>query len=260
MGRKHRKLTQARRTALLGKTPSVVKKITVTYDSRTEGFEITEVDPATLKAEVYYERRSGKDKVVLSVPAATELPGFDPWRQIKGQVSYLLAIDTNTKMIDGRRVSVVVASHIPQRLSSLGEIVPFDALCAYAVFDAAPHVNPERIGWHLVLANHLRPESLAPGERVGIVVDSELSLLPEINARNTGYYSEHLLPLFAMMLYGSADAGSDTLPSQMIRYCDKLAELALKGLEPKLDALPALNKGDANYGGHLPLQFKRPGA
>lgn len=255
MGQKHRKPSQVRNTALLGITSGVVNEINVTYDSGTGGFEIAEVDPASLKTEVYYERASGKDKVTLSIPAKSELPAFDPWRQLKGQVTYLLAIDTNTKTVNDRRISVTFASIIPGNLNSQGQSGFFLPLCAYAIFDALPNVNPERIGWHLVLQNHLRPETA--NERIGIVVDSELGLLPKINNRNVGYYGEHFLPPIALMIYGSSDADSNTIPGQMIRYCDKMSEHMFKHLMPKLDQLPQLNEGDANYLGHLLIKFKR---
>lgn len=263
MKRKRATNTHPRQVSLVGTTSGVVDQISVTFDTTTRGIEIAEVDPATLKSEVHYKRASGKDKVLTSVPASSDLPAFDLWAQLKCQLNYLVAIDTNTKVLCGRRVSVSTAYAVPGRLTDQGDPIPFNPLCAYAIFDTASHTNPERIGWHLLLQNHIAFAKVGISDRIGVVVDSELGLLPKINSRTHHYYANHLLPLNVVMIYGTSDAGAESLLNAMIRYCDKYSNLLLNRLADRLYNLPPLSAGDSNYSGHLLIQFKRaemPGA
>lgn len=253
MSRKRSDSKRERKTAILGTSVGVVSEITVTYDSATEGFEISNVDPRSLKSEVFFERESGKDKILLSVPARSDLPAFDAWRQIVGQVSYLFAVDTNTRTVSGRRVSVSVACFIPARIDSLERNVSCGLICGYALFDVAPGLNPECLAWHLLFRNHILPARFQPKDQVGVVVDSELGLLPHINARTKPYYDSFHLPSNVRLIYSSSDADSGTLPSQMLRGCDTRASKLFDQLMPKLNAPPPLLKGDGNYSGYLAL-------
>lgn len=257
MKRKRSTPKYPRETYLTFKTSGVVDQINVTYDARTGGFEFPEADPATVQTKVRYERASGKEKVVASVPANLGVSAFNLLAQLKRQVAYLVAVDTNTKMVGGRRLSVSTACFVPGRLANQGNPIAFDPLCAYAIFDAAPEANPERIGWHLLIRNHILPARLANEERVGVVVDSELSLLPAINSGDRHYYADHPLPPGVVMLYGTSDSGSDTLLNAMIRHCDKYATLMLEQVAARLGNLPELSRGDDNYAGHLAIHFKR---
>ena len=255
---KRKRLTnrRPRQISLIGMTSGIVEEINVTFDLSTRSIQITELDPATLRSQVSYERVSGKDKILASVPASSDLPAFDLLAQLKGQASYLVAIDTNTRDVCGRRISVSMACAVPGRLTDHRDPIPFDPLCAYAIFDAASHTNPERIGWHLLLRHHIALAKLGISDRVGVVVDSELGLLPKMNSRMHNYYADHVLPANVVMLYGTSDAGDDSLVNAMIRYCDKYSSLLLDRLTDNLDSLPPLSPGDSNYAGHLAIQFK----
>ena len=260
MKRKPATTKHRRQVSFSGTTPGGVDQINVTFDSTTHGFEIAEVHPTTLKTEIRYERASGKDKVIASVPARENLPAFDLWTQMKEQVTYLVAIDTNTKEVGGRRLSISTACAVPGRLADQRTPIPFDPLCAYAVLDVSPSTNPERIGWHLLIRNHISTARLAAEDRVGVVVDSELGLLPKINSRTHHYYADHILPPNVVMLYGTSDAGGESLLNAMIRYCDKYSRLLFDQVAARIGNLPPLAMGDSNYAGHLVVQFKREAA
>jgi hypothetical protein len=227
--------------------------LSITFDSATQSISIAEADPASFRTEVYYERDSGKDKVLLSATAKDNLPAFDPWEQILGQYSYLFAIDTNTRVLSGRRISFSLACTLPTRLQELPKKIELRGLCAYALFEAEPGVNPETIAWHLLFQRHLLPANFPAHEAIGVVVDSELGGLPRINARTEPYYGEHLLPPSTTLLYASADAATQTIPSEMIRYCDVMAGRLFDDLAPQLERFPSPRNGDSNFQGFTQL-------
>lgn len=254
--RTHKVKTKQRIESLRGTTSGVVSQISVTYDSETGGFEISGVDPATLRSEIFYERDSGKDKIVLSVPAKSNLPAFDSWRQVTGQVAHLIAIDTNSRVVNGKRVSVTFACYIPNKLQNLGKYFYFEPLCSYAVLDVVAAASPERIGWHLILREHLNMSLIPPEEKLGIVVDSELGRLNAINSRTEAYYETHMLPDRMLMMYAS-DAAAGPVLADMIKFCDTSARRMLDHIEAESIEFPATVGNDPNYRNCFFLDFKR---
>jgi hypothetical protein len=249
MNRKRNRQVRKRHTAIYATTAKEVTKLSVTYDSATDSISIADADPASYRTEIFYERDSGKDKVLLSATATETLPAFDPWEQILGQCSYLFAIDTNTRILSGRRISYSLACALPTRLQELPQKIQLRGLCAYALFETAPEVNPETVAWHIFLRRHILPANLPPQAVVGIVVDSELGRLPKINARTEPYYDKFFLPPSVMLIYASSDAATQTIPSEMIRYCDTMASQLFDDLAPQLDRLPSPTNGDSNFKG-----------
>jgi hypothetical protein len=160
--------TKTRNTAFVGTMKDAVSKIRITFDPSAESFEIEGADPSSYYQEVFYERASGNEKVVVRQPAHPNQP--------------------------------------------------------------AEIVNPETIGWHLVLREHIRPSTFSAKERVGLVVDSELGKLMQINERSEPYYRGHLLPKNVGLIYASTDATSGSLPGAMIKACDTVARLVGKDL------------------------------
>jgi hypothetical protein len=248
--------SKERKTAFHGTTKDEVCEISFTFDSETQGISIAEADPDSLRTQVYYERESGKDKVLLSVPARSDVSAFDPWDQIASQCSYLIAIDTNTRIVDGRKISVSLACALPGELHALPNRIDLQPLCCYAIFEVASGINPECVGWHLLLTKHILPTRLTSKKTVGIVVDSELGLHQKINARSHPYYDHHFLPPLTSLIYASADGKTNSLPSEMLRYCDAVSAQTFDDL-PQLGRQANPTNGDKNFAGYIRLGHER---
>jgi hypothetical protein len=259
MNRKRHRQARKRKTAIYATTAKEVTSLWITFDSTNESISFVGADPQSYRTEVYYERESGKDKVLLSVPATDSLPAFEPWEQILGRCSYLFAIDTNTRMLSGRRISFMLACMLPTRIRDLPKKIELRGLCAYALFETAQGVNPETVAWHLFLQRHILPACFPTGEVVGLVVDSELGLLPKINARTEPYYDKHMLPSSTTFIYASSDAATDTIPSKMIRYCDVMGNRLFDDLAPQLERLPNPTNGDTHFKGFVQLGLEATG-
>src|SRR6266851_4143273 len=211
--------------------------LTVHYDRETDEIEIVGAEAGSTKTERGYERSSGKPKVVSSIPSNGKT-AFTAERALFAY-DWVLAIDTNTRLVGGKRCAVCLSYHIPKPPSSYGAPgVPFLKLGAFLIVAISPEVNPERIGWHLTIKHHLAAPRDS-NQRIGIVVDSELGLHRAINAREIGYYRDNLLPSAVTLVYASADTDKDTLQGVMIRMCDSMATALFDQCE-KSGGLPQL--------------------
>lgn len=237
-----------------GVTAGMVSKITVTYDPSEGTIRIHELDPDSVTVSRSYNRESGKEKVTTAIKPRREDVSFDIWRELKASYDYLLAVDTNTTESHGMKISVTTAYVVPKRLSELTSEVHFVPLCGYVAVNVKSSVNPETFGWHLIIKNHLG-RSLENKGRVGVIVDSELDRLPNINSRMAPYYGKYFLPHNATLIYAS-DATADQLPNQMIRYCDKAATDAMGKILKRPEQLRGLPSDDPNCDGYSWFQTK----
>lgn len=246
-----KKSSKTRHDAIMGTVSVGHSYLTVSYDSSDGTLRLHEAEPDSLHLVRSYERASGKDKVLNSMKANDPNVSFDIWPQLKKSFDYLIAVDTNTRTVAGRRLSVAFAYYSPKPLNSMTNEIPFDPLGGFAMLDVKTHINPERLGWHLVLKHHF--QDLSAKFRTGLIVDSELGNLKSINDRHSPYYRDYLLPKGVTMLYAS-DAASDQLPNQMIRYCDKAAESVFKYFGDDLSGLSHIGSDDDNCAGYAYLK------
>ncbi|WP_207878181.1 hypothetical protein [Pseudomonas sp. 32_A] len=262
MSRKKDKNRIPRDHFVTGHATEIIKSLTLNIDTITGIASILELDPSTLRSEISYQRQNGKDKVIYSTPAK----GFSALNeshldQLKKQFDYLIAIDTNTiekpERTQGCRVSVCASSAINQSLDSLPENVQSTPVAAYLIVDPGPTVNPEPLGWHLNISRLITIPALN-SKKIGVIVDSELGLLPEINARKTPYYGEHILPENMTLIYASSDK-PETLANQMIKHCDAMAELGIAEFRKSASDLLSRLRGH-KYGTAIcvPIVPKKP--
>lgn len=231
-----------RRTeSIVGITKGSVSKITFTYDNSDGTVQIHELDPDSVHLERSYAREAKGEKILTSIKTGNPRVPFDVMPALRANYDYLFAVDTNTRERDGRRVSVSIAYCTPNSIKKAGD-VPFVPVGGYVSLNVAPAVKPEKLGWHLFISQILEKSGL-DCLKIGVVVDSELGELPAINKRLQPYYMNFMLPEYATLIYAS-DASSDSLPSQMIRLCDKVAESIFSQLAHDPSAFDRLNLKD----------------
>jgi hypothetical protein len=102
-------------------------------------------------------------------------------------------------------------------------VIAIPSLC----FLANKGMNPERYGWMKVIDALLRWEEYRPDFKYGIVVDSELGLLPKINAREEPVFEGFHLPTNMSLIYASADSGSENFYNVLIKDTDRMAAASL---------------------------------
>lgn len=231
--------------------------LTVVYDWQTDAIEITGADKHSTRTERSYERTSGKQKIVSSIPS----DGKSVFTAKRALFAYehVVAVDTNTQMLFGKRCAVCVSYFTPKPPASFGEPgVPFICLGAYLIVGIKDGINPEQIGWHLTITRNLsRPIPL--NHRIALVVDSELGAHRQINERRKGYYRDNILPDQFTLVYSSADADNETLGGVMIRMCDQMASKVFEQVQKTKIPPPVKESIDANYEAVYSLPVTREG-
>jgi hypothetical protein len=222
--------------SVAGRAIGVIDHLTISYDPVTGDPSIHELDPASLRSEISFKKQNGKDKVVYSTPvedfSALSESFID---QLKKKFDYLIAIDTNTiknpPRTNGCRISACASCAIPVPLSEISDQVAFNSVAAHLIYDSGPEVNAEPLGWHLIIQKLLRIPSLS-SKRIGIIVDSELGLHIDINARKIPYYGEHILPTNMTLIYASSDK-PEIFANAMLKHCDSIAETIIEDFRKK---------------------------
>lgn len=200
-----------------------------------------------------YARESGKDKIVSSIPTGRASGFFDLMSNIKRNFKQVVAIDTNTRTISGKLVSVTCSYFTPNLLSPNQTETDAELLGGFISFDCG--VNPETLGWYLIISKYVKPYLLSADNRLAIVVDSELGRLESYNRSETPYFGEHVLPEHIQFIYAS-DIDSDSLPGMMIRTCDSIAGQVLDVICSPSFVMPLPNNGDSLHRGHVPIDFE----
>lgn len=231
---------------VIGRAVGVIDHFTIGYDADTGVPRIHELDPASLRSEISYQKKNGKDKVLYSTP----VEGFSALdesfiEQLKKRFDYLIAVDTNTinkpPRTNGCRISVCSSCAVPIPLSEVTDQIAFNTVAAHLIYDSGPVVNPEPLGWHLIIQKLSGIPSLS-SKRIAIVVDSELGLHLDINARKIPYYGEHILPPNMTLIYASSDK-PEIFANYMLKHCDFMAESIIEDFRKKDPALIFRMKG-----------------
>ena len=220
--------------SVVGRSIGVVDHLTISYDPVTGDPRIHGLDPDSLRSEISYQKKNGRDKVLTSSPTDDfSALGESFMDQLKKKFDYLIAVDTNTEQdrIDGYKVSACCICCIVDPIASLVKEVPYEHLEAYLILDSGDEGNAELLGWHLVATRHINTPFLHT-KRVGVIVDSELGDHVAINARTKPYYGNHLLPDNMTLIYAS-DAAAETFINSMIRMNDKNAKGLITAVKQK---------------------------
>jgi hypothetical protein len=188
------------------------------------------VIPAYIEIGQGYQRSKGDLKVVHRAIADPNAIHRDPTSALM-RFATILAVDTNTRAIEGRRVSVTAAVAIlnlhwkvlvPQRWeASVADQEP------YEFHDAT--ISPELVGWERILeCARFTP---VPTPAV-LIVDSELDRLREFNQRTKQIVPGFDLPAGFELMYASGERDrSQFVGNAAVAYCDQLASKILDRIE-----------------------------
>ena len=184
-----------------------------------------------------YERDFGKYKSTTRV-------AIDPQR-ISANVPVwvnrydrVFAVDTNTVNLDGEDLSVTCCiradiEFVENKWNA--RIEPIDALVV-----SKPQLKPELIGWLDVIARINTDPSL----KLGLVVDSELGMIPEFNLRKAPIADGILLPENIELVYASSDHDKNVPFNFLMAKCDADASLLINKIMQDRSRLTGLKPSD----------------
>jgi hypothetical protein len=219
----------------------------VIYGYRTDGNAIEffgangeRLTPSYAAVGSGYERASGKFKSTTRVDV-------DP-NQISGNVpewvsryDRVYAVDTNTIELDG--ISLCITCCVRAEITFdgpkwSGNVELLDALVVWK-----PALKPELIGWLDVLDRI----NTHPSLRVGLVVDSELAMLPQFNLRNVPIVDGIYLPTNVQLVYASADQDKNLPFNYLIAKCDSDATFLINKIKQDRSRLAGLRASNGRY-------------
>ena len=194
--------------------------------------KIKYIKPSSVQLTAYYKK---KDKLkVLYQYSLTDsfAPGNIHWAM--NAWAHFFAIDTNTRDVDGFRVSITSVIHGCIKGTENGTgIYKFDTY--YTEANANLLVNPETFAICKLISKISKEYELEGGVNIGIITDCELGLIDTYNSRTQCFLPDlfpglYLPPNFHIM-YATAEAARDTyMPNKMMAMCESAASDAFKNL------------------------------
>jgi hypothetical protein len=187
------------------------------------------IDPPMIEIDSLYSRASKEAKVVNRIPGTPGGASLNPNRGIV-RFETLIAVDTNTRMINGAQVSMctcyVIRDVVIDEKKGKWDAKVIDQE-ALEFHDAGIH--PEQIGWWFVIHKCTISNSAQP---IGIITDHGLNSLSAINARKQPYAGTLILPSGMALIYASADTGkTEFIANRAVAECDSFATRLLNKVE-----------------------------
>jgi hypothetical protein len=222
---KRRRHTKERDTFIQATTAREVDHISLEFRLAGDQISFTFGQPMIhAYHQTQYARAKGP-KVLSRIPLGSAALDYDPNTALRNNYDLLVAVDTNTIMFAGRPVSVsaVVASRWvngPDGPAFLPRLV----CCLEFTIRNTP---PELAGWTQALRELRERKYLHEGQRVALLVDSELGNLEAYNRRQRPMANGAFLPEGVTFVYASADSGVENVANRLMRTSDDVARQIL---------------------------------
>jgi len=173
-----------------------------------------------------YKRNKSKkgSKVVCQIPALNGMRTQNPDVHLV-DYDWFFVIDTNTDVFQKRSISVSCVLG-GRAVCSASELDWYDLSSIPVLFYEfwGQSGKPETFAWRLLVQDLATDPMARAGEKVAIVVDSELGKIERINKRTVSLANGMELPPNHHLIYASADAG-DFAINKIFQHCDRQARV-----------------------------------
>lgn len=190
-----------------------------------------------------YKRRKN-DKVLVKGDSSGEY--------IMSPESLLLAydqifvVDTNTRKLGNHKVSVTGVLHAYVEEQGKQHVLMYSPLTLLEFWGV--DVSPELLGWYALLTALMESDQYS-GQKIGLIVDSELGKLDEMNAGREPMLGDFYLPDNCKLIYASADRGTNIV-NQLMKTCDQFSS-------DKLQQIAEDSQRDSLNDTHYPCRWFR---
>ncbi len=184
------------------------------------------ITPTTASIETFYER-SSKPKLLNRVPVSSPAISNN-LNETLVQFSSLVAIDTNTRVINNRRISAsgIVTADIERHDDTYSFLMRRSLLEIRGIQE-----QEEQYAWRFLFEILTKDPQFHGQTRIGVIVDANASNIEAMNRREMHVWQGSFVPSNVQLLYATSDAGSEYIPNRMIKDCDKLASQLLEHLD-----------------------------
>jgi hypothetical protein len=189
------------------------------------------IKPNITFSQSHYIGQSGKEKAITRVQEKV-IPNEAELMRHLSSFDKIIAVDTNTKIIESETVSVTGVVHCIVQETSDPTIYAVD-FPSYDVilFRNCPSELPsEKFGWMTVIRrfNH---NPLNETKRVAIVTDHDLDNHTSYNSKQIPIFRDFYLPDNIKLMYGRGDGSTENLLNDVVKRCDKKSTEVLREIE-----------------------------
>ena len=168
------------------------------------------------------ERKNGRHKILHRSSGGVLEDWFCPNSRLLCY-DHLIAVDTNTRVLQGSSVSVTAAYHFIPGPSEGSGVRCWGANLILSEFWNVCG-KPENHGWWKILQAITQQSS----EFSGIIVDSDLGQHEAFNSRQLPIFDDYFLPENLTLIYASDTGAPELVATQLIKHCDNLASELFK--------------------------------
>jgi hypothetical protein len=190
------------------------------------------IPPAVTYSQTHYEGQSGKEKVIARIQGKAIRDTAALMRCLSSSFDLLIAIDTNTKNINGEKISVsgVLFCVVQETDEATNYNVNFPWEGMIIFRNCPEELPPEKFGWLTTIQEFLRDHQDA-SVRVGFVTDHDLGNHALYDGRKTPIFKQEYLPANFSMMYGRSDGPDENLLNHLVKLCDRKSTELLNEIE-----------------------------
>jgi len=184
------------------------------------------IEPSCITVGDSYFRSSKPPKILRQLNADPTDIRLDTKQLLRNQ-NATLVVDTGYQDFEGLRLCVSASIFISYEMKETRRMANFSPQANLVFCLLRDGENPERLGWWDIIERYTKSPFHTINDSYGLVVDSDLRDLSNINKRTAKVWNQNYLPANFQILYASADVGLESYINKAIRLCDKRAKRAL---------------------------------
>jgi hypothetical protein len=183
-------------------------------------------------SQTHYIGQSGKEKVITRVQDKVIPNQADLFRHLSSSFDLLIAIDTNTRIIESETVSVSGIVHcIVQKTSDPDRYYAEFPWHGAILFRNCPsELDPEKFGW-ITAMKRVNSDPQNRVRRFALITDHDLDNHIPYNNKQIPVYGDFYLPDNFRLMYGRGDGSNENPLNYLVKQCDKKATEVLETIE-----------------------------
>lgn len=177
--------------------------------------------PKSIFHQNIYTKKNGKEKILTETKLNEAKHGIDTKELFNFDI--IFAVDTNTKIINKEKVSVLSMQCCEKKEQRENELSVIFYSFGLACIKNIPDKNEEKLGIRVLVNQIINHPKYNKNFNIGIITDHDLQNIHKYNNRELPIYNDWFLPENFTLIYASADVGKEYLPNKLISFCDKEA-------------------------------------